>query len=347
MDARRRFFVRRFVGCLVFAVVSVLALLVGATILAFSLARQGTMGPAEGLIVLACVAAPILIVMIAMGAFALGHFGSPLAELMVAADAVAAGDLSVRVGDNGRGEMARLARRFNRMVDELARAEQGRRNLTADVAHELRTPLQIIQGNLEGVLDGVYEPTPDHIAATLDETRLLGRLVNDLQTLSLAEAGQLPLHPRPILARDLLDDAVTRFMPAAAEAGVTLKIAPGDDDLTLTVDADRLDQVLTNLIGNALRHTPAGGRVTLSAQAANGGVALAVADTGAGIDPADLPHVFDRFWRGDRSRTRARDGAGSGLGLAIARQLVRAHGGDIEVTSAPGEGATFTVYLPE
>ncbi|WP_374687208.1 HAMP domain-containing protein, partial [Promineifilum sp.] len=214
MDARRRFFVRRFVGCLGFAVVSVLALLVGATILAFTLARQGTLGPTEGLIVLACLAVPVLIVMIAMGAFALGHFGSPLAELMVAADAVAAGDLSVRVGDNGRGEMARLARRFNRMVEELARAEQGRRNLTADVAHELRTPLQIIQGNLEGVLDGIYAPTPDHIAATLDETRLLGRLVNDLQTLSLAEAGQLPLHPQAVLAHDLLEDAATRFMPA-------------------------------------------------------------------------------------------------------------------------------------
>jgi two-component system OmpR family sensor kinase/two-component system sensor histidine kinase BaeS len=238
--------------------------------------------------------------------------------------------------------MARLAARFNRMTAELERAEVARRNLTADVAHELRTPLHILQGNLEGVLDGIYQPTDDHITAMLDETRLLSRLVDELQTLSLAEAGQLPLHPRTLPAADLLADIAARFAPAAADAGIDLDVTPAPVALKVNVDPDRLDQTLSNLVSNALRHTPAGGRVTLAAQKAPGGVELVVADSGVGIDPADLPFVFDRFWRGDRARSRG----GAGLGLPIARRLVEAHGGRIDVSSRLGMGTTFTVWLP-
>jgi two-component system OmpR family sensor kinase/two-component system sensor histidine kinase BaeS len=353
--ARRRYFMLRFVSAAILAAFFLLTLLIGVMILAFSLARQGSMGPAEGLLVLTCFVVPALIVMIAVGVLAFGRVGSPLADLMAAADTVAAGDLSVRVPERGRGDMARLAGRFNRMTAELERAEEGRRRLTADVAHELRTPLHILQGNLEGVLDGVYEPTRDHVADMLDETRLLARLVDDLQTLSLAESGALPLHRQTLPAADLLEDAVTRFMGAAVDAGVTLKVRSGDDAPVVTVDPDRLDQALSNLVANALRHTPAGGRVELSAVAVPGGVELSVADTGVGIGPADLPHVFDRFWRGDRSRKREEDGqfggsrrpGGTGLGLPIARRLVEAHGGTIRVESELGTGTTFTIFLPK
>ena len=340
-SARRRHFMRRIVSLITFGVVSLGLLLIAVAVLGFVLAGQGTLGTREALLLLVCLAVPLLLVVMSAGFFFL-RVGSPLAELIAAADAVATGDLSVRVRQ-GAGDMGRLARGFNRMTAELARAEAARRNLTADVAHELRTPLQIIQGNLEGALDGVYEPSPAHLQATLDETRRLARLVGELQTLSLAEAGKLPLHRREVVAADLLEDVAARFAGAAAEAGVVLKVTPSDDSPLLFVDPERLEGVLSNLTANALRHTPAGGRVTLSATAAPGGAALTVADTGEGIAAADLPFVFDRFWRGDRARGRS---AGAGLGLAIARQLVLAHGGAIDVQSAPGEGTIFTIRLP-
>ena len=268
----------------------------------------------------------------------------PLGAVMEAADALAEGDLSARVPEGRPGEFGGLARSFNRMASELQRAENVRRNLTADVAHELRTPLHIIQGNLEGVLDGVYEPTPEHIADTLEETQLLARLVDDLQLLSLAEAGELPLRRETVAAPDLLADVATSFGGQADAAGVSLQVALPDDarDLALTADPDRLDQVLSNLVANALRHTPPGGAITLSASAGDGAVQISVADTGSGIPTDDLPYIFDRFWRGDKARA----GPGTGLGLAIARQLVLAHGGHIEVASAVGSGTTFTVTLP-
>jgi signal transduction histidine kinase len=235
------------------------------------------------------------------------------------------------------------------MTAELARADQQRRNLTADVAHELRNPLHIIQGNLEGILDGVYEPTPEQIGATLEETRALARLVDDLNTLSLAEAGQLPMKWEPVDVPAFLADVSTSFSGPADAAGIVLT-AVSTPGLTLTADIGRLDQVLGNLVANALRHTPRGGTITLRAAPVNlpgepNEVRIVVSDTGEGIPAEDLPYVFDRFWRGDRSRARA-GGAGSGLGLAIARQLVHAHGGRIGVESAVGRGTTFTIELP-
>jgi two-component system OmpR family sensor kinase/two-component system sensor histidine kinase BaeS len=284
--------------------------------------------------------------------------GAPVADMMAAADAIAAGDLSVRVPENTQGDIGRLAVRFNRMTAELERSEQQRRNLTADVAHELRTPLHILQGNLEGVLDGVYEPTPAHIAATLDEAHTLTRLVNDLQLLSLAEAGELPLHRGPVVVAELLNTVAGRFA-AAAEMGVTVVARDADAALTVEADPKRLEQMLSNLVGNALRHTAAGGEVVLAASPerpdrsdrpvrsgdATFTVYLTVSDTGAGIPAEDLPYIFDRFWRGDRSRTRE-GGSGSGLGLAIARQLVLAHGGEITAESEVGVGTVVTVALP-
>lgn len=281
-----------------------------------------------------------------LGGISFRRFGKPLADMISAADAVARGDLSVRLHAVQRGPLGSLARSFNHMTTELERAERQRRNLTADVAHELRTPLHIIQGNLEGMLDGVYEPSPENLNATLDETRLLARLVSDLQTLSLAEAGALPLHSTRFAVSDLLEDVAISFSKQAEEQGVQVEVqSEAAAGLELEADYDRLDQVLSNLVANALRYTPSGGRITLSAAAQEGGVQLSVADTGAGIPPEDLPYIFDRFWKGDRARKRG-EGAGSGLGLAIARQLVRMHGGTIQVQSQPGAGTVFTIHLP-
>ena len=285
---------------------------------------------------------------------------TPLANVMAAADAVAAGDLRVRVPEGGKGDFSRLTHSFNQMVTELERNDQQRRNLTADVAHELRTPLHIIQGNLEGILDGVYEATPEHINTTLEETRHLARLVDDLRTLSLAESGQLPMVRTPVDVHDLLSDVVVSFEGQAEVKGVELRIMrpEGPRELRMTesadisqevllieADAGRLNQVLSNLVVNALRHTPAGGTITLTANRQNNFARITVTDTGEGIAAEDLPFLFDRFWRGDRARTHS-EGVGSGLGLAIARQLVQAHGGQITVQSEVGRGTTFTLDLP-
>ena len=349
---RRHFFVLRFL----FFFGGLLVLFLAALGLSYLLAKPvfGApvgINPLRMALVLCAVPLGFTVVATVLGLVFFRRFGSPLVDVLTAVDTVAAGDLSVRVRESSHGEMGRLARSFNRMAAELERSEQQRRNLTADVAHELRTPLHIIQGNLEGLLDGVYQPTPEHIQATLDETRLLARLVADLQTLSLAEAGQLPLHKAPQAIDGLLEDVVTSFAGQAAEAGVNLrlKLPAGRAGLEVSADPDRLDQVFSNLVANALRHTPSGGSVTLRAEPINAGsfaagVRVTVADTGSGIAPADLPYIFERFWRGDRARTR-QPGAGSGLGLAIVRQLVHSHGGQVRVESELNRGTTFTVDL--
>ncbi len=200
-----------------------------------------------------------------------------------------------------------------------------------------RSRLHIIQGNLEGIIDGVYQPTPEHINTTLEETKLLARLVNDLQTLSLAETGQLSLHPIRFRLADLIDDLTSSFSSQAASLGIDLKTSLTDQNQELTADYDRLNQVLSNLISNALRHTPSGGTVTIHTESiqkeshlAKFGVRITIQDTGSGIPAEDLPFIFDRFWRGDKSRSERTH---SGLGLAIAKQLIRAQGGTIAAQS--------------
>lgn len=275
------------------------------------------------------------------------NIAAPLGDVMEAADAVAGGDLSARVPVSGGGVFRRLGDSFNRMAGEIERADRQRRRLTADVAHELRNPLHVIRGNLEGVLDGVYLADEEHIRNTLDETRLLARLVDDLQTLSLAEAGQLRLHFENVNVGELLSDTLTSFSGQAEALGIDLKGQGKEDGRPLEVrgDYERLLQVLANLVANALNHTPPGGRITLAADAVLEGVRITVTDTGNGIPPEDLPMIFERFWKGDRARTRKEDG-GSGLGLSICRQLVRSHGGAIVADSMPGEGTQFTITLP-
>lgn len=323
----------------------------GMTIVALLITRLVEGGPGTAVLVWVSGCGLALALPLLAGALAFRTFRSvanPLAAVMNAADAVAEGDLSARVPEfSGRNEFTRLAQSFNNMTEELERADQQRRNLTADVAHELRTPLHIIQGNLEGVLDGVYDPSAEHIEATLDETRLLARLVEDLHTLSLADAGQLPLNLEPVDVVDLLADVATSFSGQAEAQGVELVVETAvlPPNSQIQGDAGRLDQVLSNLVVNALRHTPTGGCITLSARLVDDAVQIAVTDSGEGIPEADLPFVFERFWRGDRARTHS-GGVGGGLGLAIAKQIVAAHNGRIAVTSIPHEATTFTLTFP-
>ena len=343
-EGRRRFFLRRLIGgFIVFFILLLIAILVVFALVYGSLPESLR---TPGLVIVGLCSFWLIFTLL-LGGWVFRRVGRPAVDVLAAIEAVAGGDFSVQVREDIPGELGRLARRFNYMVSELERAEQQRRNLTADVAHELRNPLHIIQGNLEGMLDGVYPASPEQIEATLEETRLLGRLVEDLQTMSLAEAGQLPLHLEKLSAADIIADVGTSFMAEAEEGGIELRVDIPDDrqGLDLHADPDRLDQALSNLVSNALRYTPSGGRIILQAEAIPDRVRLRVQDTGAGIPAEDLPYVFDRFWRGDRARARQGNGS-SGLGLAITRQLVRAHGGEINVESQVGEGTTFTIELP-
>jgi len=268
----------------------------------------------------------------------------PLVELAKATQAVAAGDLSTRVPTHSPGEIGELAAAFNQMTQDLAQADKLRRNLTADVAHELRTPISVVRGKVEGILDGVYPATSEHLEPVLEEIKLLTQLVEDLGMLALAEAGQLALERQATNLGDLLQDAQVNFSPQAADRGVTLTLDLPTELPKVMVDRRRIAQVLGNLLTNALRHTPGGGYVTLSAAASERMVKVTVADTGKGIPSEDLPYIFERFWRGDRSRSRA--AGGTGLGLAIAKQLVEVHGGTISVESTLGQGSKFWFTLP-
>ena len=268
----------------------------------------------------------------------------PLHMLTVATEAVARGELEQTVPVRSRDEVGQLAKAFNAMSAQLTEAHALRRRMTADVAHDLRTPLSILTGYLEALRDGTLAATPERIAAMHTEADHLGRLVEDLRTLALADANELTLYRTPVDAGALLHRVAEAFRPEAEAGGVALTVEADEGLPLLNADADRLVQVLGNLVHNALRHTPEGGQVTLAARRHAEGLSLVVMDTGEGI-PADvLPHIFERTVRADSARA-AEDGA-SGLGLSIARSLVEAHGGTIEVESVEGEGATFTVVLP-
>lgn len=268
----------------------------------------------------------------------------PIRALTEATEAMARGELDQTVPVTSDDEIGHLATSFNTMTVKLAEARQLRRQMTADIAHDLRTPLSVLTGYLEAIREGALEASPERIATMHAEAELLGRLIEDLRTLALADAGELTLHPTTVAPGSLLARVVAAFTPEAKAAGLALGLDVASDLPTLQVDVDRLNQVLGNLIRNAIRHTPAGGVISLSAQAHPDGVHLTVTDSGEGIDPTVLPHIFERTVRGDSARSQ--DGGASGLGLAIARSLMEAQGGTITVESRPGEGATFTVTLP-
>lgn len=267
----------------------------------------------------------------------------PIRALTGASHRLAAGDLTGRVPVAGRDELAALARSFNQMADSLQRGEERQRRLVADVAHELRTPLANLRGYLEALKDGVVTPDPELFTSLHEEAVLQQRIVDDLQDLALAEAGSMVYHRSRTDLGELLETCRTTHQAVAEAAGVRLA-ASTSGPVYVDADPDRLRQVLGNLVSNAIRATPDGGAVTLSGSRDGARAVVTVADTGIGIAPEHLPHVFDRFWRADAARGRTT--GGSGLGLAIARQIVTDHEGTIEVSSERGAGTTFTIRLP-
>lgn len=270
----------------------------------------------------------------------------PLTELEKGAKEVAAHNLSYRVPEEaGSAEMQAVARAFNEMAAELERQETLRQNMLADVTHELRHPVHVLRGNLQGIMDGVFSLEMEEVASLAEQTEHLSQLVNDLHELALAEARELPLHKTETVLNEVVRSAVDAVAPLATEEGIALDLALPDEEIGGHVDAARIRQAVQNLLSNAIRYTPAGGTITISLATTAGHTAITVQDTGIGIAEADLPFVFDRFYRSDTSRNRERRSAG--LGLAIVKAIVEAHGGQVTATS-PGadRGSTFTFTLP-
>jgi signal transduction histidine kinase len=269
---------------------------------------------------------------------------SPVRVLAAAARRLGRGDLSQRVQVQGQGEVAELARAFDTMASNLEHTEQLRRNMVADVAHELRTPLSNIQGYLEAIRDRVMKPNAATIRSLNEEAALLSRLVNELQELSLAEAGELKLAYQAEDVSKLVRQAVSPWQPKMAAKEISLSLDLPDGLPPVKIDWQRVNQVLHNLLENAVAYTPKGGCISVAASELDGWVEVSVADTGEGIPAEDLPNIFERFYRVDKSRARVT--GGSGLGLTIARRLIEAHGGRITVESKLGKGSCFSFTLP-
>ncbi len=268
----------------------------------------------------------------------------PLRELTHAIRAMGEGALHQEVPVRSRDELGSLAQAFNQMSADLAQADQARRHLTADIAHDLRTPLTVIAGYLEAMQEGVLPPTVERLQAIQMEVGHLQRLVEDLRTLSLADSGELRLTLQWIAPGDLLHRLYMAFVAQAHAQGIRLETQVQPDIPRIKVDTERMVQVLSNLVSNSLRHTPQGGEITLFAESADGMVHLVVEDSGEGIPSQALPHIFERFYRVEASRSGGR--GESGLGLAIAKSIVEVHGGSIQVESEPGRGTRFSISLP-
>jgi signal transduction histidine kinase len=282
-------------------------------------------------------------------AIALGFFVSkvitrPMQQLALSARKVAAGDLTQRVLHKSEDEVGEVSEAFNSMAEQLEKKEKSRKQLLADVAHELRNPLSIVQGNMEAWLDGVIKPTPEQIASVYDETVLLNRLITDLRELSLAEAGQLKLHREQTDLADIISAEITAFQVRCQEKLVSLTSEVEPVLPTVNIDRDRVHQVLHNLLENALRFTPPQGKITLRASVEDRTIKVSVSDTGSGIDKADLPLVFDHFYKADKSRQRSHGGAG--IGLALVKNYVELHGGRVWVDSEAGKGSAFYFTIP-
>ncbi|APV43814.1 two-component sensor histidine kinase [Dehalogenimonas formicexedens] len=280
---------------------------------------------------------------IVLGGLFTRNIVAPVGKVAAAAKKVAGGDLSQKVRLKGSSELVELGESFNSMTHTLRRDQELRQNMVADVAHELRTPLSVLRANIEAMQDGVLETSPANLESLHQETVNLGRLVEDLRTITLAESGQLKIHRQETdvsaLAARVVEAMRTQFDSKSIELAVEA-LRPVEAD----VDSDRIEQVLRNLLANALHYSSSGGRVVVKVERNDSGAVISVADTGIGISAEDLPHIFDRFYRVDRSRARAT--GGSGLGLAIVKQLVEAHGGRVRVESALGKGSTFSFSLP-
>lgn len=351
---RRRWFLRRFAGLALLLLLFVVFLAaVGGFVFAsvFGLLGPDQTGQGSLLVAARLPGIALLVVGIVVVVGRIRTIAAPIDELVDATRRVSAGDYSVRIARPRRGprELGELAAGFNTMTARLETNELQRRSLLADVSHELRTPLAVVQGNIEAIVDGVHPADRAHLDAILDEALVLGRLIEDLRTVALSEAGMLPLHREPTDLGLLISDVARAFETIAATAGVRIVLSgptasgpAGDQDLPLLdIDPVRIREVVDNLIANALRYTPVGGTLSIATNLAPDVrfVGVEVTDTGAGIAPEVVDHLFDRFAKSSESR-------GSGLGLAIARHIVEAHGGAIEVSSESGRGTAIRFTLP-
>jgi signal transduction histidine kinase len=284
-----------------------------------------------------------LLFALALGAVLARTLTRPIRELTDASGRIAQGELGLQVQVRSRDELGSLAQAFNRMSADLDASNQARKQMTADIAHDLRTPLSLILGYTEALSDGKLPGSPEIYAVMHQEANHLNRLIDDLRLISLAEAGELPLNRTPLAPGTLIERAAAAFGPRADQknVGLAVEVQPGLPPVE--VDPERMAQVLGNLLANALRYTPGGGQVRLAARLDGNEVCLQVKDSGPGIAAEDLPHIFDRFYRADKSRQAGEE---SGLGLTIVKSLVEAHGGRITAESAPGQGASFSVRLP-
>ncbi len=285
-----------------------------------------------------------ILVALVIGVLLARTLTGPLQALTQAAQRITQGQLEQQVRVRSNDEIGQLAGAFNRMSQEVARVNQARRQMTADIAHDLRTPLTVISGYIESMRDGVLKPTPQRLSLIYSEIERLQNLVGDLKTLSLADTGELSLNPQNISPKNLLDRAARLFLLQAEQQNVVLRVNASDELPEIFVDEARMMQVLGNLISNALRYTPSEGKVTLSAQISRGWLEIGVQDTGEGISAEELPYIFNRFHRADKSRHT--ETGESGLGLAIVKALVESHGGTVSADSTPGEGTMIHLLLP-
>jgi signal transduction histidine kinase len=326
-------FMRR-IGCLVFVMVIAFASVI--SFLAWLIGKAFGNAPHPAVIFLIGL---LVLFLLANVGRAVRRAAAPVGDLIEASGKIEAGDFSTRVPEDGPREVRTLARSFNAMSAKLEETEQQRRSALADVSHELRTPLTVIQGNLEALLDGVYPADTEHLQLLLDETRVLERLVDDLRTLTLAEAGSLVLHREPTDFGALLNDLAAGYGSQAVQSGIALTVKAADNLPTLDIDPARIREVVSNLLTNALRHTPRDGKVELSSHVVGDHVEVTVHDTGSGIPPDQLDRIFDRFYRSP-------DSPGSGLGLPIAKSLIEAHGGTVTASSEAGNGTRVDFTLP-
>ena len=284
------------------------------------------------------------IVALLIGIFLSRTLTRPIRELTEATQAVAGGNLGSQVSVRSKDEMGELAASFNKMSADLEHSTNARKQMTADIAHELRTPLSLIIGHAEAVHDGVLPPSRENFEIIREEALRLEHLVDDLRTLSLADAGELSINLQVMSPQKLLSDLQATYQHIAGQNNVKISLDTASEIPMLNIDPGRMTQVLTNILDNALRHTPAGGQINLAAKSVQDGVELSIQDSGPGIQSGDVNYIFERFYRADKSRTR--DDGGSGLGLAIAKSIVQAHGGQIWAESASGQGLTVNIKLP-
>jgi two-component system OmpR family sensor kinase/two-component system sensor histidine kinase BaeS len=307
--------------------------------MSIALGRAGVFNLSAQLSVLAVIVAIAGLILLVTFVGVMRRVGTPFGDIVEAADRVASGDFSTRVVERGPPPLRSVARAFNSMTGRLQSQDQQRRHLMADIAHELRTPLAVVQGRLEGLLDGVYPRDDERLSEVLEDTRILGRLIDDLRTLANAESGSLSLQKEPTDLAILIQDVANSFSAEASTRQVMIRLGDAADLPLIDVDPLRIREVLANVVSNALRHTPKDGIISVAAETERDHIVIRVTDTGTGIPAEELPKIFDRFYKSGTSR-------GSGLGLTIARNLVVAHGGEIKAESEAGKGTTIRISLP-